>query len=148
MYPALVSTIRFVSLRRSRYPGIDQGWAHTHLLFLRPTSLHPLNYISSTCGANEDWVEWHLAAAFSVGCCTLPQNLYISGRLGCVPVYCHKLSCDIIFNMGHVIRAILLSLVAYQNSVAAQAEITEDSYFYGESPPVYPSRMYFLLLLN
>lgn len=50
--------------------------------------------------------------------------------------------------MGHVIRAILLSLVAYQNSVAAQAEITEDSYFYGESPPVYPSRMYFLLLLN
>jgi beta-glucosidase len=33
-------------------------------------------------------------------------------------------------------RALLLSA-----SVAAAANITDDSYFYGQSPPVYPSRM-------
>lgn len=42
--------------------------------------------------------------------------------------------------MWHVIRASFLSLALYQNTVAAQANITEDSFFYGESPPVYPSR--------
>jgi beta-glucosidase len=33
-------------------------------------------------------------------------------------------------------RVLLLSA-----SVAATANITDDSYFYGQSPPVYPSRM-------
>jgi hypothetical protein len=33
-----------------------------------------------------------------------------------------------------------LSLMLFQSTVLGQANITQDSYFYGQSPPVYPSR--------
>jgi beta-glucosidase len=44
------------------------------------------------------------------------------------------------------VTAIMVSLSAWRAlllsaSVAAAANITDDSYFYGQSPPVYPSRI-------
>jgi len=47
------------------------------------------------------------------------------------------------FDVWNLLRALVLSLALYRNAVVAQAIITEDSYFYGESPPVYPSREFY-----
>jgi hypothetical protein len=33
-----------------------------------------------------------------------------------------------------------LSLMLFQSTILGQANITQDRYFYGQSPPVYPSR--------
>ena len=47
------------------------------------------------------------------------------------------------FGLWHVTRVALLSL-AIHHGVSAQANITDDTYFYGQSPPVYPSRKFSL----
>jgi len=44
-----------------------------------------------------------------------------------------------LFNRLHVIPAFIAAL-ALPNVVESQANITDDSFFYGQSPPVYPSR--------
>ena len=48
-----------------------------------------------------------------------------------------------LLNMWRVTGTALLSLAVCQNGVSAQANITDDAYFYGQSPPVYPSRKNF-----
>ena len=48
------------------------------------------------------------------------------------------------YSTWHVIRAALLQLsLALRTTGASQAIITDDAYFYGQSPPVYPSRKCF-----
>jgi hypothetical protein len=47
-------------------------------------------------------------------------------------------------NLWHVTRAVFISLAIAQNGASAQANITDDAYFYGQSPPVYPSRKHLL----
>jgi len=50
------------------------------------------------------------------------------------------------FNRLHVIPAFIAAL-ALPNVVEPQASITDDSFFYGQSPPVYPSRKWLHLYL-
>ena len=40
----------------------------------------------------------------------------------------------------------LLGVASLCQAAPAQSNITSDTYFYGHSPPVYPSRMFFLML--
>jgi hypothetical protein len=46
--------------------------------------------------------------------------------------------------MGHLSRTLILAVAVFQGVANGAANvtaiITEDSYFYGQSPPVYPSR--------
>ena len=46
-----------------------------------------------------------------------------------------------------LLRVSIVSILLFRSSVLGvvvprQSEITEDSYFYGQSPPVYPTRMF------